>query len=133
MGTSLCDVTMTLNWQEKIGNIFFFLKRIHFSKRKYMFDTFTHKFPRDYTAACTRSAPLLLQIIEDSFSQSHMSFYHEGLESKMRNSIFVKLNRYLRSLFKVFCSVYEDTTRIILLLTVFFIIQPDKRNKHGIH
>ena len=36
------------------------------------------------------SAPLLLQITEDSFSQSHMSFYHERLESKMRNSIFVK-------------------------------------------
>ena len=42
------------------------------------------------------STPLLLQITEDSFSQSQsncyniMSLYHERLESKMRNLIFVK-------------------------------------------
>ena len=53
MGTSLCDVTMTLKRQEKIGNIFFFLNKIHFATRKCMFDTFTQKFPRDYTAAYT--------------------------------------------------------------------------------
>ena len=35
---------------------------------------------------------MLVQITEDSFSQSqsNMSFYHERLESKMRNLIFVK-------------------------------------------
>ena len=36
------------------------------------------------------SVPLLLQITNDTFSQSHMTFYHERLESKMRNLIFVK-------------------------------------------
>ena len=50
MGTSLCDITMTLKRQEKIGNIFF-LKQDTFSSRKYMFDTFTQKITRDYTAA----------------------------------------------------------------------------------
>ena len=34
MGTSFCDVTMTLKRQEKIGNIFFFLNRIPFSYKK---------------------------------------------------------------------------------------------------
>ena len=43
---------MTLKRQEKIGNIFF-LKQDTFSTRKCMFDTFTQKFPRDYTAAYT--------------------------------------------------------------------------------
>ena len=42
------------------------------------------------------SAPLLLQITEDSFSQSqsscYMLFYHERLESKMRNLIIMKYN-----------------------------------------
>ena len=54
MGTSLCDVTMTLKRQEKLGNIFF-LKQDLFFYKKYMFDTFTQKFPRDYTAAYTYS------------------------------------------------------------------------------
>ena len=52
IGTSLCDVTMTLKRQEKIETSFF-LNKIHFSTRKCMFDTFTQKFPRDYTAAYT--------------------------------------------------------------------------------
>ena len=34
----------------------FFRNRIHFSTRKCMFDTFTQKFPRDYTAAYTKRA-----------------------------------------------------------------------------
>ena len=50
MGTSLCDVTMTLNGNKKLETSFF-LNKIHFSTRKCMFDTFTQKFPRDYTAA----------------------------------------------------------------------------------
>ena len=82
------------------------------------------------------SAPLLLQITEDSFSQSqsncYMSFYHERLESKMQNLIFVKYDitqtklLFAQSLQSI-CSVYVDTPRIILLVTVFFIIQPDIR------
>ena len=52
MGTSLCDVTMTLKRKEKMETSLF-LNRIHFSTRKCMFDTFTQKFPRDYTAAYT--------------------------------------------------------------------------------
>ena len=52
MSTSLCDVTMKLQRQEKIGNIFF-LKQDTFSTIKYMFDTFTPKFPREYKAAYT--------------------------------------------------------------------------------
>ena len=61
MGTSLCDVTMTLKRQEKNGNIFFlkqdtfFYKKMYFCTRKCMFDTFTPKFPRDYTAAYTNT------------------------------------------------------------------------------
>ena len=39
------------------------------------------------------SVPLLLQITEDSFSQSqfncYISFFHERLESQMRNFIFM--------------------------------------------
>ena len=52
MGTSLYDVTMTLKWKEKMETSFF-LNRTHISTRKCMFDTFTQKFPRDYTAAYT--------------------------------------------------------------------------------
>ena len=51
MGTSLCDVTMTLKRQEKMET--YFLNSIPFSTRNCMFDTFTQKFPRDYTAAYT--------------------------------------------------------------------------------
>ena len=54
MGMPLCDVTVTSKQQEKLETSFF-LNRIHFSTRKYMFDTFTQKFPRDYTAAYTIS------------------------------------------------------------------------------
>ena len=52
MGTSFCDVTVTLNRQRKIVNIFF-LNRIHFSTRKCLFDTFTKKCTLNYTAAYT--------------------------------------------------------------------------------
>ena len=54
-----------------------------------------------------------------------MLFYHERLESKMQNLIFVKFDLtrtevfFAQSLFK-----YVDTPRAILLVTVFFIIQP---------
>ena len=40
MGTSLCDVTMTLTQQEKIGKNFF-LTQDTFSTRKCIFDIFT--------------------------------------------------------------------------------------------
>ena len=53
-GTSLCDVTMTLNDMKKLETSFF-LNKIHFATRKCMFDTFTQKFPRDYTAAYTKN------------------------------------------------------------------------------
>ena len=52
IGTSLCDVTMTLKQQEKNGNIFF-LKQDTFFYKKLLFDTFTQKCTRDYTAAYT--------------------------------------------------------------------------------
>ena len=81
------------------------------------------------------SAHLLLQITEDSFSQSHMSFHHERLESKMRNLIFVKYDItqmeliFAQSLQSI-CSLHVNTPRVILLVTVFFIIQPDKHGNH---
>ena len=54
IGTSLCDVTVTLKRQRKIvKTFFFFLNRIHFSTRTCMFDTFTKKCTRNYTAANT--------------------------------------------------------------------------------
>ena len=62
MGTPLCDVTMTSKRQEKMETSFF-LNRIHFSTRKSMFDTFTQKFPRDYTAAYTTSAKLIMAAV----------------------------------------------------------------------
>ena len=60
-----------------------------------------------------------------------MSFYHERLESKMRNLIFMKYDRtetqtellFAQSL-QTICSLYADTRKVILLVTVFFIIQP---------
>ena len=52
MGTSLCDVTVTLKRQRKNVNIFF-LKQNTFSTRKCMFDTFTKKCTRNYTGAYT--------------------------------------------------------------------------------
>ena len=62
----------------------------------------------------------------------HMSFNHERLESKMRNLIIVKYDITRTELLsaqslKSNCSVYVDTPRVILLATVFFIIQPDMR------
>ena len=36
MGTSLCDVTMTLKRQEKIGNIFFLKQDTFFYKKMYV-------------------------------------------------------------------------------------------------
>ena len=82
--------------------------------------------------------PLLLQITEDSFSQSqsncYMSFYIEPLESKMRNLIFVKYDitqtdlLFSQSLQSI-CSVNVDKPTVILLVTVFSII---KRPSHFI-
>ena len=76
------------------------------------------------------SAPLLLQITEDSFSQSqsncYMSFYHERVESKMKYGI-TKTELLLAQYLKSICSVYVDRPRIILLVTLFFIIQPNTR------
>ena len=64
------------------------------------------------------------------FSQSqsncYMSFYHERLESKMRNLIFVKYDITLTELLfaqslQSIRIVYVDTPTVILLVTVFFI------------
>ena len=58
----------------------------------------------------------------------NFSFYHERLESKMRSLIFVKYDitqtelLFAQSL-QSMCSVYVDTPRVILQVTVFFIIQ----------
>ena len=80
--------------------------------------------------------PLLLQITKDSFSQTqsncYMSFYYERLESNMLNLIFVKYNitqteLLLAKSFQNICSVYVDTPRVTLLVTIFFIIQRDIR------
>ena len=57
---------------------------------------------------------------------------HERLERKMRNLIFVKYDvaqtelLFAQSLQSI-CSVYVYTPRVILLVTVSFIIQPDIR------
>ena len=59
-------------------------------------------------------------------------FYHERLKSKMRDLIFVKYDitqaemLFAQSLQSI-CSVYVDTPRVILLVTVFFIILFDIR------
>ena len=80
-----------------------------------------------------------LQITEDSFSHSqsncNMSFYHERLESKMRNLIYVKYDITQTELLvaqslQSTCSVYVDTPRVGLPVTVFFIIQPYIRVTH---
>ena len=56
----------------------------------------------------------------------------ERLESKMRNLIFVKYDITRTELLfaqalQCICSVYVESPRIILLETIFFIIQPDIR------
>ena len=61
-----------------------------------------------------------------------MSFYHERLESKMRNMIFVTFDIAQTELLfaqalQSICSVYVDTPRVILMVTVFLIIQSDIR------
>ena len=72
------------------------------------------------------SVSLLLQITEDSFYQSqsncymYISFYHERLESKMRNSIFVKYDITQTELLfapslQSICSVNVDTPRGLFL------------------
>ena len=61
MCTSLCDVTVTLKRQRKIVNIFF-LKQDTFFYKKCMFDTFTKKYPRNYTAAYTKTSSFLVII-----------------------------------------------------------------------
>ena len=54
MDTSLCGATVTLNAKRNCKHLFF-LNRIHFSKRICMFDTFTKKCTRNYTAAYTKT------------------------------------------------------------------------------
>ena len=46
-GTLLCDVTMTLILQEKIGNIFFLKQHIYFLKKM----TINHFYPKMHPAA----------------------------------------------------------------------------------
>ena len=53
ISTSRFDVTVTLKRQRKIVNIFF-LKQNRFFYKKIMFDTFTKKYTRNYTAAYTK-------------------------------------------------------------------------------
>ena len=67
----------------------------------------------------------------------YVSFHHERLENKMRNLIIVKYDNseltFAQSLQSI-CRVYVDITRVILLVTVFFIIQPEiYESKHGNH
>ena len=93
----------------------------------------------DHVIETARMCRLICAIVvtnsEDSFSQSQSncsSFYHERLESKMRNFIFVKYNITQTELLLVqslqsICSLFVDTPRVILLVTVFFIIQSDIR------
>ena len=69
----------------------------------------------------------VVTITEDRISQSqstcYMSFYHESLESKVRNLIFVKYDitqtelLFAQSLHNI-CSVSVDTPRVILLVTI---------------
>ena len=66
VGTPLCDVTVTLKRQRKIVNIFF-LKQNTFFYKKLMFDTFTKKCTRNYTAAYTISLKTCLST--DFFSE----------------------------------------------------------------
>ena len=73
-----------------------------------------------------------------SQSNCFMSFYHERLESKMRNLIFMKYDitqtelLFAQSLQSI-CSVNVDTPRVtcILLVTVFYNLIYD--SKHGNH
>ena len=85
MGTSLCDVTMTLKRQEKLETSFF-LNRIHFLTRKCMFDTYTQKFPQDYTAAYTSYA------IAPVFVVCESSLLRSAPETSHTIEVFSKTN-----------------------------------------
>ena len=57
----------------------------------------------------------------------YVSLYHKRLENKMQNLILVKYDwsdKCAQS-FQIICSVYVDLPRVILLVTVFFLIQPN--------
>ena len=87
MGTSLCDVTVTLKRERKIVNIFFLKQDTYFYKKMYvwhfypkmhtelhrglhyMFDTFTQKCTRNYTGAYT-NIPVLLREHSGSMVES---------------------------------------------------------------
>ena len=59
-GTSLCDVTMTLIRQEKIGNIFFLKQHICFLKKM----NINHFYPKMHTAAqISTKRPALLYFV----------------------------------------------------------------------
>ena len=53
MGTSLCDVTMTLKQQEKFEKHLFSLTGHIFLQENVCLTLLPKKFPRDYTAAYT--------------------------------------------------------------------------------
>ena len=77
------------------------------------------------------------QVFSVAVKLLYVSFYHECLENKMRNLIIVKFDnselQFAQSLQSI-CSVYVDIPRVILLVTVFFIIQPEiYDSKHGNH
>ena len=80
------------------------------------------------------SAPLLLQITKEHFSQSLSNFTMNAL----KYVIFVEYDitrtelLFAQSLQSI-CSVYLDTPRVILLVTVFFIISLIYESKHGNH
>ena len=73
------------------------------------------------------------------YSRSPIAICHFTME--MPKLIFVKHDTtqtellFVQSLQSI-CSLYVDTPRVVLLVTVFFIIQPDIRKwytKHGNH
>ena len=55
MSTSICDVAVALKQQEKMETSFSLIK-IYFSLRICMFESFTQKYTRDYTAVYTNGA-----------------------------------------------------------------------------
>ena len=80
---------------------------------------------------CRYKSPKTLFLSRSPIAICHFTM-NASKESKMRNLIIVKYDitqtelLFVQTLQSIY-SVYVDTPRVILLVTVFFIIQPDLR------
>ena len=116
MGTSLCDVTVTLKHQWKIVNISFLNSDTFCYKKICMFDTFTKKSTRNYTAAYTN--PYQFMIYYNTKRKPEKSMF------KRAQLVIIFLLSLISSRFKIAAWMCSRTPLYMYCLHQYFHSKP---------